>query len=143
MGISDILDGHSTGWERESPANPEAVQKLMAEAHVELPDEYLELLRYSNGGEGNLAVEPGWFQLWPAEKVIEFNEGYEVNKFIPGFFGFGSSGGGEMLALDTREGRPYKVVRIPFIPMKAELARLVAEDFENFACALGHETNNS
>jgi hypothetical protein len=139
----DILVDNTADWERESPANPDVVQKLVNEAQIELPDEYLELLHYSNGGEGNLAVEPGWFQIWPAENVIEFNKGYEVQKNLPGFFAFGSSGGGEMLVLDTREGLPFKVVMVPFIPMKVELAKIITENFIEFVTAMGHELENS
>lgn len=62
-------------------------------------------------------MDPGWFQLWPAEKVIEYNNSYKVAENVPGFFGFGSSGGGEMLAFDMRGGKPRKVVMIPFIVM--------------------------
>lgn len=137
--VKDILEDPSGEWDRESPANSDALDVLIAEADIELPDDYLELLRYSNGGEGNLAVEPGWFQLWPAERVVEFNNGYKVNEFVPGFFGFGTSGGGEMLAFDTREGKPYRVVMIPFIPMKEEYAKLVTQKFEAFVIAMGHE----
>src|SRR5512139_3305998 len=108
MNTSDILRDPTTKWKRESPAQSEAVQRLAAESKVELPEDYIALLHYSNGGEGELGVEPGWFQLWPAEKVMEFNQGYEVETNAPGFFGFGSNGGGEMLAFDMRGGKPWK-----------------------------------
>lgn len=139
MNISDILKDPSAKWDREAPASPEAIQELVAEAEIELPEEYLTLLLYSNGGEGELAVEPGWFQLWPAEKVVGLNKGYEVEKNVPEFFGFGSSGGGEMLAFDSREGQPWKVVMIPFVPMTVEHAVVIADDFEAFIRAMGYK----
>lgn len=137
MSILDILNNPSTKWDREAPASPETVHRLVAESKIELPEEYLALLLYSNGGEGELAVEPGWFQLWPAEKVIELNEGYGVGKNAPGFFGFGSNGGGEMLAFDTRKNKSWKVVMIPFIPMTTEDAIVIADDFKAFVQAMG------
>ncbi len=126
-------------WHRQAPALPESVRKLVIESGIELPEEYLTLMLHSNGGEGDLALEPGWVQIWPVEQVVELNKGYEVEKNVPGFFAFGSNGGGEMLAFDTREGKPWKVVMIPFIPMTADDAITIAEDFEDFARALGHE----
>jgi hypothetical protein len=139
MSILDILNDPSAKWDGEAPASSEIIRKLVAESKTELPEEYLALLLYSNGGEGELAVEPGWFQLWPAEKVVELNEGYGVEKNAPGFFGFGSNGGGEMLAFDTRECKPWKVVMIPFIPMMMEDAIVIADDFRAFIRAMGHK----
>ncbi len=49
-----------------------------------------------------MGADPGWFQVWPADQVVELNRGYEVCENLPGFFGIGSSGGGELLASDAR-----------------------------------------
>ncbi len=142
MNISDILKDPSAMWDREAPASSESIRKLVADSPIELPEEYLALLLCSNGGEGELAVEPGWFQLWSAGKVVELNKEYQVEKSVPGFFGFGSSGGGELLAFDARKGKPWKVVMIPFIPMVIEHAIVIAEDFEAFVRAMGYECND-
>src|SRR5947209_6466533 len=98
MDVEPVLRDGLRGWQhREPPASATALRELAEAAPVPLPDEYAALLRFSNGGEGQLAVEPGWFQLWSAEEVLELNRDYGVNEFLPGFFGFGSSGGGELL----------------------------------------------
>jgi hypothetical protein len=94
MNISDLVADPSAKWGREPPADPEAIRSLIAGAGVDLPEDYLSLLRLSNGGEGELGVEPGWFRLWPAGEVIDLNRDYEVAELAPGFFAFGSSGGG-------------------------------------------------
>ena len=118
MDVESVLRDGLQGWQhREPPASAAALRDLAEAAPVPLPEEYAALLRFSNGGEGQLAVEPGWFQLWPVEEVLELNRAYGVNEFLPGFFGFGSSGGGELLALDLRSGPPFRVVMVPFIPM--------------------------
>ena len=124
-------------WEKEAPAEPESIQKLVDGAGRKLPEDYLALLHYSNGGEGVLGIEPGWLQLWASEDVLEHNKGYEIEEAIPGFFGLGSSGGGELLAFDTRSKQPWKIVMIPFIAMSAELAVVIAKDFEEFIRAIG------
>lgn len=116
-------------WKRKSPAGTKAIQKLIMESEAELPTEYLTLLAYSNGGEGEISCQPGWFQLWSAEEVTKLNKDYEVPI---GFFGFGSSGGGEMLALDIRDKRPWPIVMISFLPMQAENAIVIADDFSVF-----------
>jgi hypothetical protein len=142
MNVPDIIEDSSAKWDRELPAEPKVIQQLLAESEIDLPEEYLTLLRHSNGGEGELDVEPGWFQLWPAEQVVEFNRGYEVAKNAPGIFGFGSNGGGEMLAFDMRCGEPWRIVMIPFIPMRIEDAKVIADDFGTFVQSMGRRPSS-
>jgi hypothetical protein len=95
-------------WRRGTPADP-AVVDALARRHPGLPAAYLAFLRVEDGSEGDLAVEPGWIRLWPAAEVEESNDGYEVAKWLPGFVGFGSNGGGELLVFDgsiSPLGRP-------------------------------------
>lgn len=125
------------GFSPDPPASAEAIDRLVAECGVELPPAYVEQLCQSNGGAGDLAVEPGWIQFWPAEEILEANAGYEVAENIPGFFGFGSSGGGELLAFRIIDGRAEKIFMIPFIPMEESYALLVAETFEDLRQHIG------
>lgn len=90
-------------------------------------------MQFSNGGEGKLSVEPGWFQIWPAQEVLELNRVYKVDVWLPGFFGFGS--GGELLAIHSDSG---KIHMIPFI-MAQEEVRLIANRFAEFVAAMGHD----
>ena len=106
-------------------------------APVPLPAEYLTFLSLSNGGEGDLGIEPGWVSFWPAEGVLEHNAAYRLAELVPGLFGFGSNGAGELLAFDTRAGLPYPVVTVPFIPLAFAQASVVAPDFRLFAQAVG------
>ena len=128
------------GWTHHEPAaDPGAVAALSAAAEIELPAEYLALLRLSNGGGGPLGVEPGWFQLWPVEEILASNRDYEVHESLPGLFGFGSNGGGELLAFDTRRGPPWPVVMVPFISMEEDTIIDVAKNFAEFLRATGRE----
>lgn len=104
-----------------------------------LPSAYLAMLEESNGGEGDLGVDPGWITLWPAEDVLSNNASYCVAEALPGFLGFASNGGGELLAFDLRGGEPYPIVMIPFIPMEAAEAVQIASSFEELRQLLGKE----
>jgi hypothetical protein len=73
-------------------------------------------------------VEPGWFQLWPADELDALNEAYRTFEFVPRFKAFGSSGDGEMLAFDP-EGR---IAMIPFIPMEEKEAVITAKNWAEF-----------
>lgn len=122
-------------WRRGAPADPAAVERL-AVRYPELPSAYLAFLRVEDGSEGDLAVQPGWIQLWPAAEVEELNVGYEVSASLPGFLGFASNGGGELLAFDTRT-TPWRVCMVPFIPMDEAEAVKIATDFTALACDFG------
>ena len=138
MDIEAALRGGLAGWQyREPPADPATIEELSAGSSIVLPEEYLALLGFSNGGGGELGVEPGWFQLWRAEEVLAMNRDYRVSAFLPGFFGFGSNGDGELLALDLRSGPPYPVVMVPFLPMDIDEAVTLALSFSGFLQALG------
>src|SRR5687767_4828563 len=135
--LLEILSDSTARWERRPPATEDAIEALTAACGFKLPAEYLSFLRYSNGGEGLLCIEPWYFQLLSAEEVIEYNHGYNVEEFLPGWFAIGSNGGGEMLAIRKRDGSPCPVYMVPFIPMAESDAVQIAHDFEMFAMALG------
>jgi hypothetical protein len=139
MSIVNLLGDSKAIWIRNPPAATDVIQDLVSKCAIDLPEVYLEFLRFSNGGEGEFGVEPGWFQIWPAEQVIQLNEGYEVATNVPGFFAFGSNGAGEMLVFDTRSGQPWSNAMIPFIPMQSDKAKTIALDFEAFVRQMGKE----
>ncbi|HEU6450555.1 MAG TPA: SMI1/KNR4 family protein [Gemmatimonadaceae bacterium] len=137
MSLEILIRDSGPEWTREEPASEEAVALLAAEL-PQLPPDYLAFLKLSNGGEGELGVEPGWFALWRAEEVAEMNAEYQVPEFLPGFVGFGSNGGGEMLAFGATPERLGRVYAVPFIPMEAEEALELAPDFATLVRAFGH-----
>jgi hypothetical protein len=136
--LLEILSDSSATWTRRPPASEAAIRALVASCDFRLPDEYLSFLRYSNGGEGSLCLEPWWFRICPAEEVLAYNQGYSVEEFLPGFFAIGSSGGGEMLVLRKRDGSPCPIYMVPFIMAERDVVQ-IAHDFEMFALALGRD----
>lgn len=132
----EAVDDPARKWSREAPADPADLEELRLAAPGPLPESYLELLSHADGGEGSLGAEPGWFQLWPASTVLALNESYEIDEYIPGYFGFGSSGGGKLLALHLGSpGDP--VFMVPFIPMEASEAVMIAPSFDGFLALMG------
>ena len=61
-------------WEPNAGATEEEIAILVAKTRKPLPEDYLNLLRKHNGGEGDLALEPMWLQLWCIKDVIENNQ---------------------------------------------------------------------
>ena len=129
--------GHAPHWTSAKPATQAAIRQLVKLAGVELPADYLAFLRKSGGGEGELGILPEWIMLWPAQEVIAANRDYCVPEFLPGFFAFGSSGGGEMFAFDFRQPGKVSIVMVPFIPMDADEAICLAPTFTALAKHFG------
>ena len=94
-------------------------------------------MRESNGGEGDLGVEPGWVSIWPAQAVLESNGSYPIATHLPGFFGFASNGAGELLAFDMRGDQQWPIVMVPFIPMNPAEVVEIAASFEELRVLFG------
>ncbi|HEY1011971.1 MAG TPA: SMI1/KNR4 family protein, partial [Herpetosiphonaceae bacterium] len=118
-------------------AAPDAIARLLDESGLPLPPAYLVTLRWSDGPTGELPSLPYRFQLWPAAQVMEQNAGYELARWVPGFFGIGSSGGGELIAFDTRQAPPWPVCAIPWIPLDEQDMLVIAPDFMAFLALTG------
>ena len=123
-------------WHAGSPAAAEAVAALAAR-YSDLPTAYLRLLETEDASEGDLGADPGWVSLWPAAEVVELNAAYAIDTFLPGFLGFASTGGGELLAFDTRVA-PWRICMVPFIPMEDTHAVEIAPDFATLAQQFRH-----
>jgi hypothetical protein len=57
-----------------------AIRQLQAETQFQFPADYLEFLRFANGGETNIdknvGYESGLWRLYPAEEIIEWTRDY-------------------------------------------------------------------
>ncbi|WP_260427998.1 SMI1/KNR4 family protein [Burkholderia stagnalis] len=117
-----------TNWHWNAGASNQAVSDLVGQLDISLPDDYLAFLRKNDGGEGFLGRD--YLILWKAEDIVTFNREYEVDEYAPGLLIFGSNGGGEAYAFDTRV-TPMQVVQVPFIGMDLADAIPVAESFSS------------
>jgi hypothetical protein len=128
--MSDEDISRST-W-RGGIAAPAAALAALEATYPGLPVDYLQHVREDDGAEGELDAEPGWIALWPVAEVARLNAGYELSRWLPGFLGFGSNGGGELFVFDTR-ALPWRICMVPFIPMEESDAVEIAPDFASLA----------
>lgn len=94
-----------------------------------LPEEYKSLMLSSNGGEGFVGEQ--YLILWRVDELIDYNLEYEATEYVPGLLLFGSSGGGEAFAFDTRSPQ-MDIVVVPFIGMSLNDVSVVAHNFNDF-----------
>ena len=118
---------------KKSGAARQDVLHICARLNLKPQSDYLNVLEFTNGGEGFL--QQSYFRLYSCEDLISLNEAYQVHNFAPGLLLFGSNGGGEAFGFDTRHNPP-EIVRIPFIPMDFEYAQPLGKSFLGFLQAL-------
>ena len=138
MSLFERLKTESALWTCNSPANEEEIQKLVSHFGDDLPTDYLKLLRFCNGGEGDLASEPVLFFLWSTSEAIELNQIYEISEFLPGYVMFGDDRANEFFGFRDN-ATDTKVYMIPKIVMSEEDAIVVAETFAEFIETIGRE----
>jgi hypothetical protein len=124
------MNTETNNWYEKSGASPHEVEAVEASIPFRLPESYRNFILKSNGAEGFLGEEH-YAVFWPIEDLKQFNEEYEVHKYAPEVFLFGSNGGGEGFGFDLRNGC-MPIVEIPFIGMDIKYANVVASDFSSF-----------
>lgn len=90
-----------------------------------------ELLAYYTSGKPlvcELEANPYLCEFWPLGSLNQYNMEYKVPEYASGFFGFGSSDGGEMFALSPTG----EVVCLPFIGMEPAVALPIASSWAAF-----------
>jgi len=117
--------------------NPPASSRLLALCQASLgfllPADYAQFMQKADGGEGFIGKH--YLMLWPVAEVIKENTGTYYAEAAPGLLLFGSNGGGEAFAFDTRSV-PASFVMVPFIGMELNAAHLIAPTFRSFLEAL-------
>jgi SMI1 / KNR4 family (SUKH-1) len=111
------------------PASPALVDRCQASVRFRLPGDYRQFLQRMNGGEGFIGRH--YLMLWRIEEVVKENTGTYYAEAAPGLSLFGSDGGGEAFAFDTRFS-PASIVIVPFIGMELSAAYCLAPTFNSF-----------
>jgi hypothetical protein len=100
------------------PVNIEYLKNVEEYFKITFPKQYVDFMLTTNGAEGDVG-DNSYLVLWSAEEIIELNKEYEVNEFALGLILFGSNGGMDAYAFDTRrENLP--IIEVPFIGMALE-----------------------
>ena len=82
------------------PASVEALRAVEQALGRVLPEDYKSFLQQHNGGDGFIGST--YCILWQAEQLSKFNDGYQVSRYASELLIFGSNGGADRSAFDTR-----------------------------------------
>ena len=130
-----MLEGRE--WLGVGGVTAEDLTRLRSVAPANLPQRYLDLLAFSDGGEGPLPIAPYNFCLDSAATVAATIEnGNQGQADLEGFLIFGGSGGGEYIAFDLRGELPWPIVAIDMVA-GGDSAEMIAANFDAFYERIG------
>ena len=119
------------------PASPEAIQAIESWLQRDLPSGYVALLLETNGAEWGIHDEGGdCLCIWPPDIVREYNEGYSVQRWLPGTVAIGSDGGDDAILLDcsgSADPELWPVIRVGFGALDREEFELQGASFAEWA----------
>ncbi|MEQ5837988.1 SMI1/KNR4 family protein [Paraburkholderia acidicola] len=118
-------------WLKVEGASQASINELQDIAGFELPSTYVDLLRFSNGGEGPMPLY-GQFCLDRAEDA---GNPKQIGLY-PGRFVFGGNGGLELFAFDLTGNAPWRVLAFDGVDPDGSV-RMVADDFAAFLQLIG------
>jgi SMI1/KNR4 family protein SUKH-1 len=105
------------------------LEQTLLKLDFQLPGDYLEFMRKSNGGEGFVGNNK-YVSLWSIEDLIDWNSKYNVDLYAPGYFIFASDGGGTAYAFEKKGGA---IATFQFIGMlMADEPIILGTDLTNF-----------
>jgi SMI1 / KNR4 family (SUKH-1) len=138
ISVAEILCQPGRVWSGNPPASKDDILRLRESSKIPLPQEYFDLLTFSNGGEGPLALPPLIFVLYSVDEAYEEIIDEDNKDLYPGYIFFGGNGGMEAIAFDVRGNPPWPIVMMDRIAGE-ESAIEIARDLAQFITAVGLE----
>lgn len=89
------------------------IESVESHFKEKFPDDYIFYLENYLEFEDFVNVE--YVKLWSLENLIEINESYEIQKYIPNVIAIGSNGGGEFIGIEFMERQINRVILTPTI----------------------------
>ena len=120
--------------DKETPATKIMIEKVEKEWNISLPCEYKQLILFSNGIEGPIG-KASYLSIWPINELIELNQEYAVDEFLPGIKYFGSDGGDMAYGFEFDHDRTT-IIEIPFDSINKEEVKKYGESFFEFLILL-------
>lgn len=121
------MDDRLSAFTSAGPASAGQLEGLERTLDQQLPRDYVEFVSVHDGGEG--WVGDHYLVLWNTRELIPYNREYGFPEGAPSLIAFGTDGGGEAFAFDTRTS-PFPVVMVPLIGMSDDEAIQVADSFD-------------
>jgi len=112
------------GIDNKAPLTNNELQGFLKQVDFTLPKGFIDFFKEANGADA--CTDESYLLLWPLTDLVRLNKEYNVDMYAPGFFLFGSNGGGIAYAIDRRTGYIYEM---PFIGMSETESIFICKTF--------------
>jgi len=126
--IDKILQKYN--WPKNEFVRNLNFREIENKIEFELPEDYKQFLLKYPGYEIQLGEE--YIKLWDYDKLLEWNEGYEIIQELRLTLGIGDNGGGEFIGLEKLINGDTRVVLTPFIDLNIENHIEIGSSFTDF-----------
>jgi len=125
------LDELLAGVRLREPAGESEVAAAQATLVCSLPDDYIDVIRRGNGGEGPVG-DRGFLRLWPLAEVVDQTRRYASFEQFEDLVVFGTDGGGEAFCFDAAG----QYLAVPFVGGREDRT-VVGDSLTDFLAKLG------
>ena len=132
-----IKDLERIGWNSNKGKNLNDIGIVEKQLHIAFPEDYLEFLKWSNGGEGY--VGENYISFWKVEDLAALNAEYQIQKYLSEkFLGIGTDGGGICYGFYLE--KEFPIFKCPLGDLDTNGITIVANSIKDFfGSALGSE----
>ena len=125
------------GWNSNKGTNLNDIGIVEKQLHIAFPEDYLEFLKWSNGGEGYIGKN--YVSLWKVEDLEVLNREYQIQTYLSkGYLGIGTDGGGICYGFCLE--KQFAIFKCPLGDLDINEITIVANSIKDFfGSALGSE----
>ena len=124
-----IKDLERIGWNSNKETNLNDIGIVEEQLHIVFPEDYLEFLKWSNGGEGYIGKN--YVSLWKVEDLEVLNREYQIQTYLlKGYLGIGTDGGGICYGFCLE--KQFAIFKCPFGDLDINEITIVANSIKDF-----------
>ena len=124
-----IKDLERIGWNSNKERNLNDIGIVEEQLHIVFPEDYLEFLKWSNGGEGYIGKN--YVSLWKVEDLEVLNREYQIQTYLSkGYLGIGTDGGGTCYGFCLE--KQFAIFKCPLGDLDINEITIVANSIKDF-----------
>ena len=124
-----IKDLERIGWNSNKETNLNDIGIVEEQLHIVFPEDYLEFLKWSNGGEGYIGKN--YVSLWKVEDLEVLNREYQIQTYLSkGYLGIGTNGGGICYGFCLE--KQFAIFKCPLGDLDINEITIVANSIKDF-----------
>ena len=124
-----IKDLEKIGWNSNKETNLDDISIVEERLHIVFPEDYLEFLKWSNGGEGYIGKN--YVSLWKVEDLEVLNREYQIQTYLSkGYLGIGTDGGGICYGFCLE--KQFAIFKCPLGDLDINEITIVANSIKDF-----------